>query len=180
MGIPFFIVFALSIAFLSIGVTGWGDFASITWNQTLRFSIDSQFASELNRDVISETLRETFEKHGFSLSENLSSSLGDYHSSRWLILDENSNRTYTLRQENSVLKVYHGSFPRLHLEADYFAVLRCFSGFILFFISLYLMGFFLYLEERESGRIMKNVKSFVKLRQFLERHEKERVGNSKN
>ena len=79
-----------------------------------------------------------------------------------------------------MLKVYHGSFPRLHLEADYFAVLRCFSGFILFFISLYLMGFFLYLEERESGRIMKNVKSFVKLRQFLERHEKERVGNSKN
>ena len=34
------------------------------------------------------------------------------------------------------------------------------------------MGFFLYLEERESGRIMKNVKSFVKLRQFLEQYQK--------
>ncbi len=34
------------------------------------------------------------------------------------------------------------------------------------------MGFLLYLEERESGRIMKNVKSFAKLRQFLERRQK--------
>ena len=34
------------------------------------------------------------------------------------------------------------------------------------------MGFLLYLEERESGRIMKNVKSFTKLRQFLERRQK--------
>ena len=75
-----------------------------------------------------------------------------------------------------MLNVYHGSLPHLHLEANYFAVFRCFSGFVLFLISLYLMGFFLYLEERESGRIMKNVKSFVKIRQFLERHERESVG----
>ena len=176
MGVPFFIVFTLSIAFLSVGVTGWGDFASITWNQTLRFSLDSQFASELNRDVVSEGLREAFEKNGFSLSENLTSSLGDNHNSWWLIRDGDSKRTYTLKQEIGVLNVYHGSLPHLHLEANYFAVFRCFSGFVLFLISLYLMGFFLYLEERESGRIMKNVKSFVKIRQFLERHERERVG----
>ena len=172
MGIPFFIVFALSIAFLSLGVTGLGDFASITWNQTLRFSVDSQFASELNRDVISEGLREAFEKHGSPLSKNLVSSLSDNQNGWRLILDRDSKRTYTLKQENGALNVYHGSFPRLHLEANYFAVFRCFSGFALFFISLYLMGFFLYLEERESGRIMKNVKSFSKIRQFLERHEK--------
>ena len=172
MGIPFFIVFALSIAFLSVGVTGWGDFVSMTW----KFSIEPQFASELDRGVISKELREAFEKNEFSLSENISRSPGDNNNSWWVILDGDKKRTYTLRQENGVLNVYHGSFPRLHLEANYFAVFRCFSGFILFFISLYLMGFFLYLEERESGRIMKNVKSFVKLRQFLERHEKERVG----
>ena len=29
MGIPFFIVFVLSIAFLSLGITGWGDFISL-------------------------------------------------------------------------------------------------------------------------------------------------------
>lgn len=49
-------------------------------------------------------------------------------------------------------------------------------GFLLFFISLYVMGFFLYLEERESGRIMKNIKSFVRLREFLERHQNEERG----
>ena len=37
------------------------------------------------------------------------------------------------------------------------------------------MGFLLYLEERESGRIMKNVKSFAKLRQFLERRQKSKL-----
>ena len=172
MGIQFFIVFALSIAFLSVGVTGWSDFASITW----KFSIDSQFASELNGDVISEELRETFTKNGFPLSGNLGSSPGGNRDNWWVILDRDNQRTYTLRRENGVLNVYHGSIPRLHLEANYFAVFRCFSGFILFFISLYLMGFFLYLEERESGRIMKNVKSFAKLRQFLERNEQGREG----
>ena len=176
MGIPFFIVFALSIAFLSVGVTGLGDFASISWDQRLRFSVDSQFASDLNRDDISEGLRADFAKHGYSLSKNLGSSLGDNHNKRWLILDKDSKRTYTLKQENGALNVYHGSFPNLRLKANYFAIFKCFSGFALFLISLYLMGFFLYLEERESGRIMKSVKSFVKIRQFLERHEKEKVG----
>lgn len=172
MGIQFFIIFALSIAFLSVGVTGWSDFASITW----KFSIDSQFAPELNGDVISEGLRETFQKNGFPLSDNLSSSPGGNSNNWWVILDRDNQRTYTLKRNDGVLNVYHGSIPRLRLEANYFAVFRCFSGFILFFISLYLMGFFLYLEERESGRIMKNVKSFAKLRRFLERHEQGREG----
>lgn len=176
MGIPFFTVFALSIVFLSVGITGWGDFASIGWKPTLRFNMDPKFASELDRDEISEGLREAFDMHGFSLSANLSGSRGDNDTGRWMILDRDNKRTYTLRQESGALNVYHGSFPRLHLEANYFAVFRCFSGFILFFVSLYLMGFFLYLEERESGRIMKNVKSFAKLRRFLERQGKEGVG----
>ncbi|MDE0301113.1 MAG: hypothetical protein OXN17_20990 [Candidatus Poribacteria bacterium] len=172
MGIPFFIVFALSIVFLSVGVTGWGDFASISW----KFSIDSQFVSELNRGVASKELRDAFENNGFSISENLDSSRGDNHNSWWILLDEDSDRSYTVRREGDALNVYHGTLPHLHLEANYSAVFRCFSGFMLFFISLYLMGFFLYLEERESGRIMKNVKSFAKLRQFFERHESERAG----
>ncbi len=62
--------------------------------------------------------------------------------------------------------------PHLNFRADYWAMARCFAGFLLFFTCLYSMGFFLYLEERESGRIMKNVKSFVKLRQLLERFQK--------
>ena len=97
MGIPFFIVFVLSILFLSISVSGWQDFVSVMWG---------------------------------------------------------------------------GGPPTLIFNADFFAMFRCGFGFLLFLVSLYLMGFFLYLEERESGRIMKNVKSFVKLREFLERRQR--------
>ena len=106
MGIPFFIVFVLSIAFLSLGITGWGDFVTVQWDQ----------------EAADVTVAVT---------------------------------------------------PYLNFQSDYWAIARCFTGFLLFLVSLYLMGFFLYLEERESGRIMKNVKSFAKLRRFLERHQKE-------
>ena len=103
MGIPFFIVFVLSIAFLSLGITGWGDFISVEWPEQ-----DSP-------DAVT---------------------------------------------------------PYLSFQANYWAIGRCCIGFLLFLVSLYTMGFLLYLEERESGRIMKNVKSFAKLRQLLERHQK--------
>ncbi len=106
MGIPFFIVFVLSIVFLSLGITAIGDFVSVQWQQ------------------------------------------------------EATSDTPTVA-------------PYLSFRSDYWAMARCFAGFTLFLASLYFMGFFLYLEERESGRIMKNVKSFVKLRQFIERHQKE-------
>ncbi len=113
MGIPFFIVFTLSIAFLSIGITGWGDLVSIDWPEQV--SPDS-----LSEDVIVTPY----------INLNLSN---------------------------------HG------------ALVQCCSGFILFLASLYLMGFLLYLEERESGRIMKNVKSYAKLRQLIERYQKKRI-----
>ena len=108
MGIPFFIVFVLSIAFLSLGITGWGDFVSVEWQQG---------ASDAAKDTVAIT-------------------------------------------------------PYLSFQPNYWTIARCFTGFLLFLVSLYFMGFFLYLEERESGRIMKNVKSFAKLRQFLERRQK--------
>lgn len=109
MGIPFFILFILSIAFLSLGITGWGGFVSVEWPQ--------QDATDAKTDTGAVT-------------------------------------------------------PYLSLKPNYWAIAQCFMGFLLFLVSLYFMGFFLYLEERESGRIMKNVKSFAKLRQFLERHQK--------
>ena len=109
MGIPFFIVFVLSIAFLSLGITGWGDFISVEW--------DKQNSSDATGNTVAVT-------------------------------------------------------PYLSFQPNYWAIARCFTGVLLFLVSLYFMGFFLYLEERESGRIMKNVKSFAKLRQFLERRQK--------
>lgn len=101
MGIQFFVVFALSIIFVSMGVTGFREFASVMWDNGI---------------------------------------------------------------------------PKLSFDANASAIIQCALGFLLFIISLYVMGFFLYLEERESGRIMKNIKSFVKLREFLERHQKEETG----
>ncbi len=108
MGIPFFIVFVLSIACLSLGITGWGDFVSVEWPEQETLGADS--------DTVTVT-------------------------------------------------------PYLRLQANYSAIARCTIGFLLFLVSLYVMGFLLYLEERESGRIMKNVKSFAKLRRFLERRQ---------
>ena len=112
MGIPFFIVFALSIAFLSLGITGWGDLFSVDWPE--------QDIPDANSDDVVVT-------------------------------------------------------PYLNIKLNYWAIAQCSIGFLLFLVSLYVMGFLLYLEERESGRIMKNVKSFAKLRQFLERRQKRRV-----
>ena len=109
MGIPFFIVFVLSITFLSLGITGWGDFVSVEWPQ--------QDSLDASSDTVAVT-------------------------------------------------------PYLSFQPNNWAIGRCVTGFLLFLVSLYLMGFLLYLEERESGRIMKNVKSFTKLRQFLERRQK--------
>ena len=109
MGIPFFILFILSIAFLSLGITGWGGFVSVEWPQ--------QTAADAKTDTVAVT-------------------------------------------------------PYLSFQPNYWSIARCFIGFLLFLTSLYFMGFFLYLEERESGRIMKNVKSFAKLRRFLERRQK--------
>ena len=109
MGIPFFILFVLSIAFLSLGITGWGGFVSVEWPQ--------QASTDAKTDTVAVT-------------------------------------------------------PYLSFQPNYWAIAQCFTGFLLFLVSLYFMGFFLYLEERESGRIMKNVKSFAKLRRFLERHQR--------
>ncbi len=111
MGIPFFILFVLSIAFLSLAITGWGDFVVVQWHQPN------------GTDASTDTTAVT---------------------------------------------------PYLSVQPNLWAILRCLTGGLLFLTSLYFMGFLLYLEERESGRIMKNVKSFVKLRQYLERRQQRR------
>ncbi len=114
MGIPFFIVFALSIVFLSLCITGWSDFLSIEWPE--------QDSSGATVDDVKVT-------------------------------------------------------PYLNFTLNYRAITQCVIGFLLFLMSLYVMGFLLYLEERESGRIMKNVKSFAKLRQFIERRQKKSISH---
>ena len=175
MGIQFFIVFVLSIAFLSMGVTGWRDFVTLTWNRSLVFSTESKFSEDLDRNIIPEELRQEFENNGLSpLSDNVTASVVDKRS-RWLITNADNIPVYTIKLKEDRLYIYNESIPLLDLDvkANYLAIFQCFIGFLLFLVSLYLMGFFLYLEERESGRIMKNVKSFVKLREFLERHQKE-------
>ncbi len=131
MGIPFFIVFALSIVFLSLGMTGWGDLVSVEWPAWI---------------------------HSVAFSPDGG---GDLVSVEW----PEQNPSAATVDEVVVT-------PYLGLKLNYRAIAQCLTGFLLFLVSLYVMGFLLYLEERESGRIMKNVKSFAKLRQFLERRQK--------
>ncbi len=133
MGIPFFVVFVLSIAFLSLGITAWGDFVSVAWDKQVVF---------------------LFGLYPFSRG-------GDFISVAW----DKQGSSHAASDTIAVTRY-------LSFQSDYWAMTRCFTGFLLFLVSLYFMGFFLYLEERESGRIMKNVKSFAKLRRFLERHQK--------
>ena len=60
MGIQFFIVFALSIAFLSMGVDGGtgGIFISVTSNSSFVFSTDKPFDSDLDNQIIPIGLKE--------------------------------------------------------------------------------------------------------------------------
>lgn len=163
MGIQFFIVFALSIAFLSMGVTGGVDIISVTSNSALVFSTDQQFGSDLDNQIVPIGLKQEFENNLILFSENVTT-LVETEGQRWLITDK--IRTYTVKREADELTIYKGDLPDLH-----FSIFRCVVGVLLFLGSMYLMGFFLYLEERESGRIMKNVKSFVRFRTFLERQQ---------
>ena len=163
MGIQFFIVFVLSIAFLSMGVTGGIDIISVTSNSSFLFSADEQFGRHLDNKIIPPDLQEAFENNRILLSEGATASVKD-EQQKWLLTDK--IRTYTIRREENGLTIYRGHLPHL-----YFSIFRCVVGVLLFLGSMYLMGFFLYLEERESGRIMKNVKSFVRLRTFLERQQ---------
>ena len=134
MGIPFFIVFVLSIVFLSLGMTGLGDFVSVDWP--------------------------------WHDSPLLANQLVLMPKGIFISIDWPQQGTPQANTDTVTVTRY------LSFHANYWAIGRCITGFLLFFVSLYTMGFLLYLEERESGRIMKNVKSFAKLRQFLERHQK--------
>lgn len=163
MGIQFFIVFALSIAFLSMGVTGGIDIISVTSNSSFVFSTDKPFDSDLDNQIIPIGLKQEFENNSILFSENVTASI-KIEGQRWLITDK--IRTYTIQRESDSLTIYKGHLPHLH-----FSIVKCVVGVLLFLGSMYLMGFFLYLEERESGRIMKNVKSFVRFRTFLERQQ---------
>ncbi len=173
MGIQFFIVFVLSIAFLSLGVTGWHGFVNLTWNDSFVFSTDLQFSDDLNQLLFPKDFQQEFENHGHPLPDALSISVKDKRN-QWQIASEDNTQKYTVQLKKDRLYVYDASIPLLNLglQANFLAIFQCFGGFLLFLGSLYLMGFFLYLEERESGRIMKSVKSFVKLRKFLEERQK--------
>jgi hypothetical protein len=165
MGIQFFTVFALSIAFLSMGVTGCRDFVVVTWEKSLLFQTHSTFVEDLDRGTLPEGLRRAFEDHGRPALPTTASVSIEEKQRLWH-LQANPAQTYTIKRDIDKLTVYNGALPNRN-----FAAFKSVTGFLFFLLSLYLMGFFLYLEERESGRIMKNVKSFVRLREFLERQQ---------
>ena len=69
-----------------------------------RFSIDIEFENALNKDTISDRLKNKFENKGFSLEKPTIKQEKD----KWVIIDEiNDGRTiYTVRKEDERLNVY--------------------------------------------------------------------------
>jgi len=81
-----------------------GDKLSIHIPDTLPFSIDAKFQSDLDSNNISEELRQELENNRLSLSHNARISV---EGSRWLIID--GKKRYTVRKEGDELNIYRNA-----------------------------------------------------------------------
>ncbi|MBM3236148.1 hypothetical protein FJZ31_07595 [Candidatus Poribacteria bacterium] len=79
----------------------------------LLFYIDSAFQSELNNgnEQLSKKLRQEFENHGISLSQNATISI-EQKSSRWQINDGDNQQWYPIAQEEGKLNIYNYGAPK--------------------------------------------------------------------
>ena len=74
--------------------------------EELLFNIEPHLQSELDyRNSISVELRQSFEKNGFGLSQNITVEVRTPESS-WLIIDQHRKQTYSVRKEENQLNVY--------------------------------------------------------------------------
>jgi len=97
------------------------------------FSTNSNFQSELNEGInISKALLQEFKKNGIQMCQK------DIHSikkkdSQWLIIDNNNQHIYTIRNEGKNLSVYKAKEMALLFETkeDYVLFTKLQSPFIL-------------------------------------------------
>jgi hypothetical protein len=69
------------------------------------FSVGLEFQAELEQGIISEGLRQAFEGHGISLSDNVTVTR-EVADSRWRINDTDENRTFIVIREDDTLNIY--------------------------------------------------------------------------
>ena len=91
-------------------------------NGNFLFDIDSSAASELDNRIVPQVLREEFKRQDILLSDEVNVSVKPWKDSRWLLLDEKYEQTYSVRAmadgEANVLKVYESKSEHHILEVE--------------------------------------------------------------
>lgn len=81
----------------------------VSYANLLLFNIGLEFQGDLDDGSISDELRQEFGNNGVSLAQNVMISI-EKEGSEWLITDEDGNKQYTVRKEESELNIYGNSF----------------------------------------------------------------------
>ena len=91
-------------------------------NGNFLFNIDSSAASELDNRIVPQVLREEFKRQDILFSDEVNVSVKPWKDSRWLLLDEKYEQTYSVRAiadgEENVLKVYESKSEHHILEVE--------------------------------------------------------------
>lgn len=91
-----------ALLLLCLGLSAW----QVAGFTPLKFSIESQFRSELDAGVISEDFRKAFNAKGTSLSKNVAV---DHEFREWVITDHKNRETYIVRNQEGQLNVHSKS-----------------------------------------------------------------------
>ncbi len=91
-------------------------------NGNFLFNIDGSAAGELDNRIVPQILREEFKRQDILFSDEVSVSVKPWKDSRWLLLDEKYEQTYSVRamadSEENVLKVYESKSEHHILEVE--------------------------------------------------------------
>ncbi|MXY26611.1 YibE/F family protein, partial [Candidatus Poribacteria bacterium] len=91
-------------------------------NGNFLFNIDGSAAGELDNRIVPQVLREEFKRQDILFSDEVNVSVKPWKDSRWLLLDEKYEQTYSVRamadSEANVLKVYESKSEHHILEVE--------------------------------------------------------------
>ena len=91
-------------------------------NGNFLFNIDGSAAGELDNRIVPQVLREEFKRQDILFSDEVNVSVKPWKDSRWLLLDEKYEQTYSVRKmadgEANVLKVYESKSEHHILEVE--------------------------------------------------------------
>jgi preprotein translocase subunit SecD len=84
---------------------------------TLLFSTELKFQTDLDNGNISQDLRKAFDNQAISLSQNVMISI-EKRGGKWLITDEGNNQTYAVRKDENKLNIYPGTQVTYQIRLD--------------------------------------------------------------